>query len=259
MHWGLPSAMDWLATLELVMSDVHQTVKAHRPDSQSRCDCAGLAAQDYQGPNPSQNPGEFSSKSHARAGRCDTIRSWLCANQTMTAWPCVCLACCHSPVANRLPRESGNWFPGTSLWERRSALLTEVSPTLEFFNQYIRPRFNFLTNFEPEHFGVRPPTKKKKINKKDRCTVTEEYDKSMQYKYQHKYMHAEFLAHYLMPKVFSCVVCVCVFILPVYLWLVPNHWLLSEASLKNLWDAEPLCLCLCTSLTRVCVFVRFKE
>lgn len=61
-----------------------------------------------------QNPCEFTlcSKLHVPASQCDTIRSWLCVNQMMTAWPCGCLACCHSVVANPLPRESGNWFPG---------------------------------------------------------------------------------------------------------------------------------------------------
>lgn len=96
-------------------------------------DCARWAAQDYQGPTalkhlplllyqrdtialPAKTPVNshsfFFSKLHVPAAQCDTIRSWLCVNQTMTAWPRGCLACCHSLVANPLPRERGNWFPG---------------------------------------------------------------------------------------------------------------------------------------------------
>lgn len=40
------------------------------------------------------------------------LRSWLCVNQMMTACSCGRPARCHSPVANPLPQESGNWFPG---------------------------------------------------------------------------------------------------------------------------------------------------
>lgn len=80
-----------------------------------------------------QNPFYF--KLHVPAAQCDTIRSWLCVNQMMTAWPCCCLACCHSLVANPLPQESGNWFPGIP-WEFCSPYpahgrVAQVSPTWE--------------------------------------------------------------------------------------------------------------------------------
>lgn len=98
---------------------------------QSLPGCVRRAASDYRGrphlktlASPSlpeghearsarQNPCEFPlySKWHVPAAQCDTIRGWLCVNQMMTACWLRCPACCHSPPANPLPRESGNWFP----------------------------------------------------------------------------------------------------------------------------------------------------
>lgn len=87
-----------------------------------------------------QNPCEFSlySKLHVPATQCDTIRRWLCVNQMMTAWPSGCLACCHSLVANPLPQESDNWFPGTpvgmllpsSCTETRLCLTWDISTSI---------------------------------------------------------------------------------------------------------------------------------
>lgn len=107
------------------MSAVYQTVRARKSASKASM----TAAQDDRGPTgikhmpllryqrdtialPAKTPVNSQSafKLHVPAAQCDTIRSWLCVNQTMTAWLCRCLACCHSLVANRLPRETGNWF-----------------------------------------------------------------------------------------------------------------------------------------------------
>lgn len=106
-----------------------------------------------------QNPCEFTfySKLHVPAAQCDTIRSWLCVNQMMTAWPCGCLACCHSLVANPLPWESGNWFPDP-LWECCSPHIawhtcTSI-PDIRNANGCLHPRRYFSMNFDREHFGA---------------------------------------------------------------------------------------------------------
>lgn len=124
---GLVSVVCWLATPEPVMSAVDQAGggwKARLPQppwlraagSRGRPGTSHIKAL----PSPSlpeRQPSLCLSKplwihTGVPADRCDTIRCWLCANQTVTAWPCRCLPCCPSPVANPLPREDGNWFSG---------------------------------------------------------------------------------------------------------------------------------------------------
>lgn len=124
-----------------------------------------------------QNPCEFTfySKLHVPAAQCDTIRSWLCVNQMMTAWPCGCLACCHSLVANPLPRESGNWFPGP-LWECCSPHLAWHSCTsildMRNFNECNTPASLFPCELWPRTLW----SLKDLISC---CTVWVEYGRSM--------------------------------------------------------------------------------
>lgn len=138
----------WLATPEPVMSAVDQTVKAQK--SGSRVSSTGLpgakhikalASPSLPESSACKSPCEFMfcSKLHVPADQCDTIRSWLCVNQMMTAWLWGCLACCHSPVANPLPQENCNWFPGC-LWESCFAIPpwdTEVQLVVRISSIYI--------------------------------------------------------------------------------------------------------------------------
>lgn len=128
---GLLSVVEWLATLSRSSQlSIKLSEQRRSPTPKPPWLCAP-SSERLQGPaalktlaSPSlpegheassarQNPCEFPlySKWHVPAAQCDTIRGWLCVNQMMTACWLRCPACCHSPPANPLPRESGNWFP----------------------------------------------------------------------------------------------------------------------------------------------------
>lgn len=128
---GLLSVVEWLATLSRSSQlSIKLSEQRRSPTPKPPWLCAP-SSERLQGPaalktlaSPSlpegheassarQNPCEFTlySKWHVPAAQCDTIRGWLCVNQMMTACWLGCPACCHSPPANPLPRESGNWFP----------------------------------------------------------------------------------------------------------------------------------------------------
>lgn len=128
---GLLSVVEWLATLSRSSQlSIKLSEQRRSPTPKPPWLCApssewlqGPAAlktlaspslpEGHEASSARQNPCEFPlySKWHVPAAQCDTIRGWLCVNQMMTAcWLC-CPACCHSPPANPLPRESGNCFP----------------------------------------------------------------------------------------------------------------------------------------------------
>ncbi len=175
----------------------------------------------------------------------------------MTAWPCGCLACCHSLVANPLPQESGNWFPGPPVGMLLpSSCMAQMHeyPQHERFQQVHRSAWLFLYELWPATLWSF-----RWNGFISCCTVRAEYWRSTQQMlaYVNLCMHSFWHINWYW-KVFSCVMffclCVCVCVCVCICGLCQNHWLLSEASLKNLWDVAPLCLCV-HILMCVCVCV----
>lgn len=94
------------------------------------------------------------SKSHVPAAQCDTIRSWLCVNQMMTARPVRLSGMLSLLVSNPLPRERGNWFPGPPVGMLLPSSCIErlqVSSVRNFSECIHRHRY-FSGFSDPQHF-----------------------------------------------------------------------------------------------------------
>lgn len=164
LHWGYFQRWnDWQlrshsCQLSIKLSK-HRSYQAGLPGAKHIKALASPSLPEGHNSSACQNPCEFTfySKLHVPAAQCDTIRSWLCVNQMMTAWPCGCLALCHSLVANPLPRESGNWFPGPPvgmLLPSSCMAQKHKYPRHEKFQRAYTPTSLFSTNSDPQHLGA---------------------------------------------------------------------------------------------------------